>query len=55
MTNAPGVFMEYMERIFHEYLDQFVVVLIDNILIYYKSEEDHVEHLRIVLSVLKDK
>ena len=53
VTNAPGVFMEYMNWIFHEYLDQFVVVFIDDILIYSKSEEDHAEHLRIVLSMLK--
>jgi hypothetical protein len=55
VTNAPGVFMEYMNQIFHKYLDKFVVVFIDDILIYSKSEEDHVEHLRIVLSVLKEK
>src|SRR4051812_3683935 len=52
VTNAPGVFMEYMNRIFHEYIDKFVVVFIDDILIYSKSEDDHVEHLKIVLSVL---
>ena len=55
VTNAPGVFMEYMNRIFHDYLDRFVVVFIDDILIYSKSKEEHVEHLRIVLQVLKDK
>ena len=55
VTNAPGVFMEYMNRIFHTYLDRFVVVFIDDILIYSKSEEEHAEHLRIVLQVLKDK
>jgi hypothetical protein len=55
VTNAPGVFMEYMNRIFHQYLDKFVVVFIDDILIYSKSEEEHVEHLRIVLSVLKER
>ena len=55
VTNAPGVFMEYMNRIFNEYLDKFVVVFIDDILVYSKSEEDHTEHLRIVLSVLKEK
>jgi hypothetical protein len=55
VTNAPGVFMEYMNRIFHPYLDQFVVVFIDDILVYSKSEEEHVEHLRIVLQVLKEK
>jgi len=55
VTNAPGVFMEYMNRIFHTYLDRFVVVFIDDILIYSKSEKEHVEHLRIVLQVLKEK
>ncbi|XP_058757900.1 uncharacterized protein LOC131631138 [Vicia villosa] len=54
VSNAPGVFMEYMNHIFHAYLDQFVVVFIDDILIYSKSEEDHAEHLRTALQVLKD-
>ena len=55
VTNAPGVFMEYMNRIFHTYLDRFMVVFIDDILIYSKSEEEHAGHLRIVLQVLKEK
>ena len=55
VTNAPGVFMEYMNRIFHPYLDQFVVVFIDDILVYSKSEEEHAEHLRVVLGVLREK
>jgi len=55
VTNAPGVFMEYMNRIFHAYLDRFVVVFIDDILIYSKSKEEHAEHLKIVLQVLKEK
>ena len=55
VTNAPGVFMEYMNRIFHAYLDKFVVVFIDDILIYSKNEEEHAEHLKIVLQVLKEK
>lgn len=55
VTNTPGVFMEYMNRIFHPYLDQFVVVFIDDILVYSKSEEDHAEHMRIVLRTLKEK
>jgi len=55
VTNAPGVFMEYMNKIFHAYLDRFVVVFIDDILIYYKDEEEHAEHLKIVLQVLKEK
>jgi len=55
VTNTPGVFMEYMYRIFHAYLDRFVVVFINDILIYSKSEEEHAEHLKIVLQVLKEK
>ena len=54
VSNAPCVFMEYMNRIFHEYLDKFVVVFIDDILIYSKSEEEHAEHLRTLLQVLKE-
>ena len=49
VTNAPAVFMDYMNRIFHDYLDQFVVVFIDDILVYSRSIEEHREHLRIVL------
>jgi hypothetical protein len=55
VTNVPRVFMEYMNHIFHAYLDRFVVVFIDDILIYSKSEEEHAEHLKIVLQVLKQK
>jgi len=44
VTNVPGVFMEYMNRIFHPYLDQFVVVFIYDILVYSKSEKEHDEH-----------
>lgn len=52
--NAPRVIMKYMNRIFHTYFDRFVVVFIDDILIYSKSEEEHAEHLRVVLQVLKE-
>lgn len=55
VSNAPGVFMQYMNTTLYSYLDTFVLVFIDNILIYSKSEEDHAEHLRIVLQVLKEK
>jgi len=44
-----------MNRIFHPFLDRFVVVFIDDILVYSKSEEEHVEHLRVLLRVLKEK
>ncbi|XP_052734108.1 uncharacterized protein LOC128196656 [Vigna angularis] len=55
VTNASAVFMDYMNRIFRPYLDKFVVVFIDDILIYSKSHEEHAEHLRVVLGVLKEK
>ena len=49
LMNAPSGFMDLMHRVFQPYLDQFVVVFVDDILIYSKSEEDHEGHLRIVL------
>ena len=49
LMNAPMTFMNLMHRVFQPYLDRFVVVFIDNILIYSKSKEDHEGHLRIVL------
>jgi hypothetical protein len=48
-TNAPTYFMNLMNKVFTEYLDKFVVVFIDNILIYSKNDSDHEEHLRMVL------
>lgn len=54
VSNAHGVFMEYMNRILHPYIDHFVVVFIDTILIYLHSDKEHVEHLRIVLQTFKD-
>ena len=47
--------MDYMNRVFHPYLDNFVVVFIDDILVYSKTREEHEEHLRIVLHTLKDR
>ncbi|KAG8496459.1 hypothetical protein CXB51_007559 [Gossypium anomalum] len=55
LTNAPAVFMDLMNRIFRPYLDKFVVVFIDDILIYSKDDTEHAEHLRIVLQTLRDK
>ena len=54
LTNAPAVFMCLMNNIMHKYLDKFVVVFIDDILIYSKSEEEHKEHLKIVLQELRE-
>ena len=48
LTNAPAVFMDLMNRIFRQYLDRFVVVFIDDILIYSRDESEHAEHLRVV-------
>ncbi|KAG8479786.1 hypothetical protein CXB51_029317 [Gossypium anomalum] len=55
LTNAPAVFMDLMNRIFRPYLDKFVVVFIDDILVYSRDEEEHVEHLRTVLQILREK
>ena len=55
LTNTPAVFIDLMNRIFRPYLDRFVVVFIDDILIYSKDETEHAEHLRIVLQTLRDK
>jgi len=54
VTNAPAIFMDYMNKIFLPYLDQFVVVFIDDILIYSESREEHTEHLRVVLEILRE-
>nr|KYP63290.1 Transposon Ty3-I Gag-Pol polyprotein [Cajanus cajan] len=55
VTNTPVVFMDYMNRIFRPFLDKFVVVFIDDILIYSRTREEHGEHLRVVLEILKAK
>ena len=54
LTNAPAVFMDLMNRVFRPFLDQFVIVFIDDILIYSRSEVEHEEHLRLVLQMLRD-
>ena len=54
LTNAPAIFMDYMNRIFRPWLDKFIVVFIDDILIYSRNREDHADHLRVVLDVLKE-
>ncbi|KAA3487670.1 DNA/RNA polymerases superfamily protein [Gossypium australe] len=55
LTNAPEIFMDLMNRIFKPHLDRFVVVFINDILIYPQDESEHTEHLRIVLQTLRDK
>ena len=49
LTNALTAFMDLMHRVFQPYLDQLVVVFVDDILIYSQSEEEHEDHLRVVL------
>ena len=55
LTNAPAAFMSLMNGIFKPYLDLFVIVFIDDILIYSKSRKEHEEHLKIVLELLREK
>ena len=55
LTNTPTTFMDLMNMMFHEYLDCFVIVSIDDILIFSKSMEEHEEHLRIVFQILREK
>ena len=54
LTNAPGVFMSLMNGVFREYLDKFVQVFIDDILIYSRMMEEHDEHLHLVLQCLRE-
>nr|GEX25741.1 putative reverse transcriptase domain-containing protein [Tanacetum cinerariifolium] len=53
LTNAPAVFMDLMNRVCRPYLDKFVIVFIDDILVYSKSKDEHEDHLRLVLELLK--
>jgi hypothetical protein len=54
LKNAPAFFMYLVNSVFMDYLDKFVVVFIDDILIYSQSEEEHVEHLKMVLQRLQE-
>ncbi|GKC12263.1 putative reverse transcriptase domain-containing protein [Tanacetum coccineum] len=53
LTNAPAVFMDLMNRVCKPYLDKFIIVFIDDILVYSKDEEEHGKHLKIILELLK--
>ncbi|XP_070029575.1 uncharacterized protein [Nicotiana sylvestris] len=53
LTNAPAAFMDLVNRVFKPFLDTFIIVFIDDILVYSKSKEEHAEHLRIALQTLK--
>ena len=55
LTNAPVAFMDLMDSVFNQYLDQFVVVFVNDILVYSRSREEHELHLNIVLQSLRDK
>jgi hypothetical protein len=54
LTNAPAYFMYLMNNVFMEYLDKSIMVFIDDIFVYSRSEEEHEEHLRLVLQNLQD-
>ena len=54
LTDAPAAFVDLMNRKFHPYLDQFVVVFIDDILVYSKDAQEHEQHLRILLRILRE-
>ncbi|KAH0633112.1 hypothetical protein KY284_035898 [Solanum tuberosum] len=55
LINAPSAFMDLMNKVFKHYLDLFVIVFIDDIIIYSRNEEEHATHLRIVVQTLKDR
>ena len=55
LTNASAAFMDLMNRVFHPYLDQFVVVFINDILVYYKDAQEHEQQLKIVIQTLREK
>jgi hypothetical protein len=54
LTNAPAFFVNLMNSVFMDYLDKFVVVFIDDILVYSQSEAEHADHLRMVLQRLRE-
>ena len=54
LTNAPAAFMDLMNRVFEEYLDKFIIVFIDDILVYSRTIEEHELHLKIALEKLRE-
>ena len=54
LNNAPAAFTDLMSRVFQNYLDSFVIVFIDDIVVYFVNEGDHMSHLWVVLQVLKE-
>lgn len=54
LMNAPATFIDLMNRVFKDYVDKFVIVFIDDILIYSQSTKDHEKHLRLILQRLKE-
>ena len=54
LTNAPATFMRLMNSVFHEYLYKFFVVYIDDILVYSKTEDEHAQHLRLILTKVRE-
>ena len=55
LTNAPATFMDLMNRLFKPFLDVLVILFIDDIFVYSRSEEDHANHLRHILQILRDR
>ena len=55
LTNAPVIFIDLMNRVFRPYFNRFVIVFIDDIIVHSKSMREHQEHLKIVLSILRDR
>jgi hypothetical protein len=54
LTNAPTMFMDLMNRVFRPYLDSFVVIFIDDILVYSSSDQEHEQHLGLILQTLRE-
>ena len=54
LTNAPAIFMDLMNRVCRPYLDKFVIVIIDDILIYSRTQREHEQYLRMILELLRN-